>query len=373
VGSGRKRELLTRVRSRMRRSDERAAVSSTIGPREVHPTPRRIEPFSDPGLDSLNEQDLDRLERDVVWIFGSPRTGSTWLTEMLCDPARIELTIPAGFRVDARPAPPVDAIPVNEFLISRHLAPAFGEPIEANGRMLPATLNNYMSHKPAYLFSDAASQTWRPGARRLGLVRLHSTLAAARASAVRLTPRPMLVIKEVNGSYAADLMMSLFPRSRMIFIVRDGRDVIDSLAHALGEGGWLARQQGQAQYTESGRADWLKKAARDWSCDVDAASLAYERHPEELRALVRYEDLMADTEGTMRSLFEAIGLERSPERLAEVVEAHSFANVPAESRGDNKRRRAARPGLWRKNLRTAEQEAVEAIMGDRLERFGYGD
>ena len=50
-----------------------------------------------------------------------------------------------------------------------------------------------------------------------------------------------MVIKEVNGSHGADLVMSLFPRSKMIFLVRDGRDVLDSLLDANKEGGWMTK------------------------------------------------------------------------------------------------------------------------------------
>ena len=49
------------------------------------------------------------------------------------------------------------------------------------------------------------------------------------------------MIKEVDGSHAADVVMSLFPRSRMLFLVRDGRDVIDSLLDANSPVGWLTR------------------------------------------------------------------------------------------------------------------------------------
>ena len=45
--------------------------------------------------------------------------------------------------------------------------------------------------------------------------------------------------------------------------------------------------------------------------------------------------------------------------------------MPAAHRGSGRFVRAASPGLWRQNLRPAEQEALEAIMGGTLRLVGY--
>lgn len=49
--------------------------------------------------------------------------------------------------------------------------------------------------------------------RRLVLVRLYATLERTREQGMRLQSAPLVIIKEVNGSHAADLVMSL-PRAR---------------------------------------------------------------------------------------------------------------------------------------------------------------
>ena len=40
---------------------------------------------------------------------------------------------------------------------------------------------------------------------------------------------PYLVVKEPNTSEAADTLVKLLPSSRVVFLVRDGRDVVDSM------------------------------------------------------------------------------------------------------------------------------------------------
>ncbi len=317
--------------------------------------------------------DPDELESKVVWIFGSPRTGSTWLLEQLCDPVRPDDSQPMGFAApDRRGAAPFDALPVNEFAVSLHIAPAFDDPIQANGRLVPATLNNYLGKKPAYVFASDYEQVWRPAVRRLVLVRLFAVQAMAARAGVPLVASPTMFIKEVNGSHAADLVMSMFPRSRLLFLVRDGRDVVDSRVQAVREGGWLARQQGQAQFKgDEERLQWVRKAMLEWACAIDATTSAYQAHARPLRRMVRYEDLIRDTAGSIGSLFKWLGLPREPARVERLVAAHSFTALPEERRGASKKRRAARPGLWRENLSDAEKSAAEEIMGSRLAELGY--
>jgi hypothetical protein len=193
---------------------------------------------------------------------------------------------------------------------------------------------------------------------------------AARAG-VPLVASPTMFIKEVNGSHAADLVMSLFPESRMVFLIRDGRDVVDSRMHAVREGGWLARQVDAQFKSDEERLQWVRKAMLEWACAVDATTAAYQAHASRLRRMVRYEDLIADPTAGVGSLFKWLGLPREPERVARLVAAHSFNALPAERRGALSRQRAARPGLWRENLTQAEKAAAAEIMGSRLVELGY--
>src|SRR6476659_10016380 len=180
---------------RLRRGLERKRLSSTNGTPGFQRTTKAGLPF-----------DPDELESRLVWIFGSPRTGSTWLLEQLCDPLRPDDSQPMGFAApDRRGAAPFDALPVNEFRVSSHIAPELGDPVEVDGRLLPATLNNYLGKKPAYVFARDYEQVWRPAVRRLVLVRLFAVQAMAARAGVPLVASPTMFIKEVNGSYAADL------------------------------------------------------------------------------------------------------------------------------------------------------------------------
>jgi hypothetical protein len=302
--------------------------------------------------------DPDELESRLVWIYGSPRSGSTWLLEQLCDPARLDEEAPAGFTVPSDAAGrPVDVLPVNEFLISTHLAPR-GLPSGGLG--------------PDYLLAPEYEEVWRPALRRLILVRLAAVEAAARRSGIELASAPLIAIKEVTGSHAADRVMSLLPRSRLLFLVRDGRDVLDSRLHALSRGGWMdrPRQRVQAESDEQ-RLSFARDALEEWAQGMDATRAAYERSAEPLRRILHYEDLIDDTRAAIGGTFEWLGLERSGPALEATVERHRFAALPAEAKGARRKRRAARPGLWRENLRPAEVAAAHELIGSRLRDFGY--
>ena len=314
--------------------------------------------------------DVD-LESRLVWIWGSPRSGSTWLLRQLCHPARLSARFPVGFAPPPAWRSPLDAVPVDEFLVSRHIAPPSGEPVDVDGGLVPATLNNYVGDFPGYAFARAFADVWGPELRRLVLVRLAATLERAAAEGIRLSDAPLILIKEVNGSHASDVVMSLFPRSRMLFLVRDGRDVLDSRVHAHGEGGWLAEVEGAQFRTPAERLAWVRSASREWVCNMDATRRAHDAHDPERRRVVGYEELLADPAGGLRSLFAWLGLARDSHRVEEIVADTAFSAIAAERRGESEPFRAATPGLWRRNLTADEQEVAEAVMGERLVELGY--
>ena len=315
--------------------------------------------------------DAAELERRLVWMWGSPRSGSTWLLKQLCHPLVPDPEAMAIFHAPAEASAPFEALPVDESFLSNHLSPAFADPREIDGVYVPGTLNNYLGERPVYALSRGYENVWRPEARRFALVRLYGFLARAAAAGAEMAPDALVVIKEVNGSHASDLSMSLMPRSRLLFLVRDGRDVVDSLLHAYQPGGFLARHQSRAFETPEERREGLRWAARVWSCNVDMTQRAIAAHPPELTHVVRYEDLLTANEARVEALDRWLGLSRDHEARRRMLAETSFAAVPPQRKGARERNRAATPGLWRENLSQEEAEIAMEIMGPRLERLGY--
>lgn len=316
--------------------------------------------------------DDEELESRLVWIFGSPRSGSTWLLEMLCHPLRPDPRSDVGFRWPEGWSGEPAALPVDEFRIASHLVAASGVAELDNGAVVPDSLNFFFAAYSSYAFSSAFEDVWRPEARRFTLVRLNAVIDRAKEAGLGLDSGvPLLVIKEVNSSHGADLVMSLFPRSRMIFLVRDGRDVLDSLLDANQPGGWLARDAAPEVESEHGRREFVRRNALDWVARMNVCTRAYDDHDPALRRRVRYEDLVADGDAQFGALAGWLALPAGPRRIRNVVQSHSMSAVPDDRKGTGKIRRAASPGRWREGLSEEEQDLAREIMATRLRELGY--
>jgi hypothetical protein len=326
---------------------------------------RSVEPLSMPDPPSFDDR---AFESRLAWIFGSPRTGSTWLLRLLTFPLQLTTKRPSGSIMPRKASVQPVAVPVDEPYLPSHLTPV------RNGFAEPGApsflLKEMRADDPNYFFADAFAGCWRPEVRRLILVRLHAQAElAAREHSLH---DPFVVIKEPNGSHGADVVMSILSRSRMIFQLRDGRDVIDSMLHAQSGGGWLEGRRGFGHIrSESARLDFVRRQSRLWVNRTLAVQRAYGAHPPELRIVIRYEDLRADTMGTLRPLVDWLGARRSDEELEAAVAALAFEAYPARAKGPTKPLRAASPGLWRKNMSDEERLVMNEIMGETLERLGY--
>ena len=179
------------------------------------------------------------------------------------------------------------------------------------------------------------------------------------------------MIKEPNGSHAADVVMSLLPRSRLIFLIRDGRDVIDSLMHANAADWTSGPDMNLSVEREEQRIEFVKLQSQLWLENTKGTERAYDSHPPELRARIRYEDLRADTPAALTPLARWLDPGFGDELLETAAASLSFESYPPEAKGPQSALRAATPGLWRQNMTAVEQALMNEIMGERLRDFGY--
>jgi hypothetical protein len=285
----------------------------------------------------------------LAWIFGSSRSGSTWLLRML-----------AGLD---------GVVAVDDPHLGHHLG--VWRPISlawATAEPPPdlTTLDRVKHDKDSYFFSDRYRSAWEPALRSLVAARF---AAQARAEAPEGCPDPLVVVKE-PGSHVADLIVSLFPGSRVVFLLRDGRDVVDSWLAAYREGSW-ALDEGAFPVTEAGRVALVRWQSAVWTYRTAVVRRVYAHHDSSRRVLVRYEDLVADPGRELARVCGCLGLEVGAARLAEVAEAHAFEAVPVADRGEGKEIRSATPGGWRTNLTAAERDVMHELMGPTLVELGY--
>lgn len=330
-----------------------------------------------PGLSRSNDEDAIArnplsfddlaLESRLVWMLGSPRTGSTWLLRMLVYPWILTrgsvagLKAPPRFRRKQLP----NVVAINESYVMHHLTPLREPP----GRGTELLLNGARGADLDYFFSDPYAASWRPHLRRLILARL---VAQAENAATDLGLRdPLVLVKEPNGSHGAELLMSLLPHSRLLFILRDGRDVVDSMLDARREGGWVGDADGLRPEARERRLGFVRRQADLWMERTLAVERAYAAHPPPLRLLTRYEDLRRDPEPELERIFTWLGREPAPGDVHAAVAANSFEALPKFAKGPGTPRRAASPGLWRQNLSAEEQKVMAEVMAEKLVQFGY--
>lgn len=312
----------------------------------------------------------ENLERRLVWMLGSPRSGSTWLLRLIVHPWGVGHAETVIDESRFRPRGP-DVVPINESYLAHHLALLRDLQPEPGSESAPLLVNDLRRAHPSYIFSDAYRESWQPAVRELALRRF----AAQRDRAVAehgLGDDPLVIIKEPNGSHGSAYLAELLPRSRILFLLRDGRDVIDSMIEADSPGGWRTRVEGvEPLQSEAQRLAAVRKQAQLWLGRTIATERACAMLPADQSLTVGYEDLLADTFGELKRIDAWLGIGRSDAAIRSAVRRHRFGSLRNRLRGPRMGVRAASPGLWRENLSRAEQEAMEELLGPKLRDLGY--
>jgi hypothetical protein len=269
---------------------------------------------------------------NLVWVFGTARTGSSWLSAIMGEVG--------GY--------------------SRWHEPLVGH-LFGN---LYYERAGHRSEDEHFILGASYRELW------LGTIR-RFVLDSAAARFPKVADEGYLIIKEPQGSMGAPLLMEALPESRMILLVRDPRDVVASNLDAHKGGTWTAdlmRKGGKEKppsLAESRPDAFVKGQARRYVRDVGNAKKAYDAHGG-FKVLVRYEDLRADTLQTMKRIYSELEMPVEGADLARSVEKHSWEKIPSEQKGEGKFHRKAKPGGWREDLTARQAEIVEGVAGSLL-------
>lgn len=305
--------------------------------RELHQARKRVEE-QEKELKALNGRHQAGSGASVgperlIWIFSSGRSGTTWLRDMMSD---IEGYTP------------------------------WEEPLV--GMVFGGVYNNAGSKRkaPNYILADSYRAVWIDAIRNM-------VLDGATARFPERASGSHIVIKEPNGSMGAPLLSEALPESRLIVVMRDPRDVCASSLDAKKEGGWQYEKRRDAEWSKRRLADknpdkFIKTLADNYARDMGGAVEAYRTHTGS-KTLIKYEDLISDTLGVMRQLYQDIQLPVDDAALAHSVEKHSWTNIPEKKKGQGKFYRKGTSGSWKEDLTPRQVEIVEQVTAPILKEF----
>ena len=160
---------------------------------------------------------------------------------------------------------------------------------------------------------------------------------------------------------------NLLPEAHYVHIIRDGRDVALSIKDL-----WFG-------------ANSVDEAAYRWQADIEKARSQSRELPHYLE--IRYEDLVSDTESTLRKVCDFIDIlwdasmldyyKTAEERMSETWE-HSFNR---ERRMDERKKalhsltreppQRDRVSRWRQEMSTTDRQRFEEVAGETLRGLGY--
>lgn len=271
-------------------------------------------------------QGAEQFDDHIAWVTGCGRTGSTWLSEMLGEISSIRRWHEPYF---------------GRFLKHIHERPADRE-------------------RATSFFASEFDHVWMQGLRNL----FHEMVA-------QRYPRigeHSLIVKEVNTPELFDWILPLFRSSRMILLIRDPFDILDSYLSLQKPGSWNS-EFGEAE--ESNIAGRAEHSATHISETLWHAYRAFERFPDSQKLLVRYEDLLADAAPVLIACSRLVKQDISEEQARAAAEKHRFDKY--EKTGDLEFRRFGRAGSWQTSGNFTDEitEIADRILGPLRAKLGY--
>jgi hypothetical protein len=233
---------------------------------------------------------------NIVRVLGSGRTGSTWLSGMMKE------------------------LPDHTRWNEPNVGHLFGHLYYQRSMYVKEDKDNF-------ILGSGFRDTWLSSIRSL-------VLDGAIARYPQVTMKgSYLVIKEPHGSIGAPLLMEALPESRMIFLVRDPRDLVASALHTRRRVNEALAPRADRMIMPGERPDeFVMQRAETYLQHITHTKQAYEAQ-EGRKALVRYEDLKADTLAEMKRIYSALEIPVDEEELARAVEKYAFKNIPEDRKG----------------------------------------
>jgi LPS sulfotransferase NodH len=194
----------------------------------------------------------------------------------------------------------------------------------------------------------------------------------------------------IHGQSVRDLF-DIFPDAALVYIVRDGRDVLVSerFRNFVEESRFLGakdrriladlRREPDA-FGEGKRSIFtegvVRRVAGGWAANLEEVDVEGRRLFRKKYIAIRYEDLLQDPEHELRRLWTFLGVRSIPATISRRIRAEMNSNPDEEWQSRRDRDIASflakgRAGNWRSLLTARDKDVVKEVAGKALLRWKY--
>jgi hypothetical protein len=270
--------------------------------------------------------------RQLFFVGGAPRSGTTWLQQML----------------DAHP----QIACRGEGLFLNHFTVPLEKMMRERTQQLEGKNRDLFSHTGGFPVPDTIAAEHLAGTAILLAMAQYGDKPGCRAMGEK-TPENVFYFPR---------LLALFPKARFIAIAREPRDMLSSAWHKFGKPG--GREIG----------DFVRTALPSLELGARAMIAFAESYPNRTR-IVTYERLLAEPGPVLTELFEILGVASEAEVVADVVAATRFARVTGgRPPGEVQEGAFLRSGVTGEGKHTFGSQETSLILdqlGWMFSRFGW--
>ncbi|MEO8588903.1 MAG: sulfotransferase [Flavobacteriales bacterium] len=276
------------------------------------------------GIPGSDSEGLGTMDKQLVFVIGSTRSGTSWLHQMLAE------------------HPSVASLKQELSVFSNYVAPIMRAFEQEDVR------EKHLNHGLPVVM---------PRAEFLAGVKLAVAGVYERVLATNPSASHVLDKRPDYGRHIP-LIEELVPNARYIHIIRDGRDVAISMRSA-------GKRVG-------GFTDDIGIAVREWARSVSMAMRAGSGIGPARYLEVRYEKLMQEPAGELQRIFDFLGLAVDRTRV-ERIAAEYDSTKKLVSQGDTSLNalRGTSDAIWMSRLTLKERYIIDRMAGALLKQLGY--
>ena len=151
-----------------------------------------------------------------------------------------------------------------------------------------------------------------------------------------------------------DWIGPVFPYSKFVHIIRDGRDVASS-------------------YLKMGRYDTILEAVNRWINSIELAQ-SFGSKIKENYMEIRYEELVTNTESEIQRICDFLNIQYDSAMLDHTKQVGKLGDTDKSHHSNlSKPISSESIGKWKSNLSESDQESITKLLHKHLNRLGYAD